>query len=61
MTPAFRLALPDTAVLSVLPGHGDLLALTVDDGVSTDGSIRRAASTPKRRQTVNHSHRDRQR
>lgn len=33
---ASRLALPDEGVLSVLPGEGDLLALTVDDGVSTD-------------------------
>ena len=31
-----RLAVPDTGVLSVLPGQGDLLALTVDDGVDSD-------------------------
>ena len=31
-----RIALPGPGVLSVLPGDGDLLALTVDDGVSTD-------------------------
>ncbi|WP_156425235.1 polysaccharide deacetylase family protein [Mycobacterium sp. GA-1285] len=31
-----RIALPAGGVLSVLPGEGDLLALTVDDGVSSD-------------------------
>jgi peptidoglycan/xylan/chitin deacetylase (PgdA/CDA1 family) len=30
------LPLPDTGLLSVLPGQGDLLALTVDDGVDSD-------------------------
>jgi peptidoglycan/xylan/chitin deacetylase (PgdA/CDA1 family) len=34
--PATRLALPGKGVLSVLPGRGDLLALTIDDGVSSD-------------------------
>ena len=34
--PATRVALPGKGVLSVLPGQGDLLALTVDDGVSSD-------------------------
>jgi len=34
--PAARAPLPGPGVLSVLPGDGDLLALTVDDGVSTD-------------------------
>ncbi len=33
---ASRLVLPEKGVLSVLPGQGDLLALTVDDGVNTD-------------------------
>lgn len=33
---ASQRALPDKGVLSVLPGQGDLLALTVDDGVSSD-------------------------
>jgi peptidoglycan-N-acetylglucosamine deacetylase len=33
---ATQLALPGKGVLSVLPGQGDLLALTVDDGVSSD-------------------------
>ncbi|MUM04711.1 polysaccharide deacetylase [Mycobacterium sp. CBMA 213] len=31
-----RVALPGTGVLTVLPGHADLLALTVDDGVDTN-------------------------
>ncbi|MDR3661021.1 MAG: polysaccharide deacetylase family protein [Mycobacterium sp.] len=31
-----RLALPDTGVLSRLPGQGDLLALTADDGVDSN-------------------------
>jgi peptidoglycan/xylan/chitin deacetylase (PgdA/CDA1 family) len=31
-----RVALPGGGVLSSLPGNGDLLALTVDDGVNTD-------------------------
>ena len=34
--PSARLALPDATVLKSLPGHGDLLALTVDDGVNGD-------------------------
>jgi peptidoglycan/xylan/chitin deacetylase (PgdA/CDA1 family) len=34
--PASRVALPGGAVLSKLPGDGDLLAWTVDDGVDTD-------------------------
>ena len=34
--PAARLALPDATVLKSLPGQGDLLALTVDDGVNGD-------------------------
>jgi peptidoglycan/xylan/chitin deacetylase (PgdA/CDA1 family) len=34
--PSARLVLPDATVLSVLPGQGDLLALTVDDGADTD-------------------------
>src|SRR3982074_1059415 len=33
---AVRVPLPAGGALSSLPGHGDLLALTVDDGVSTD-------------------------
>ncbi len=33
---AARIALPGTGVLSVLPGQGDLLALTVDDGVDSN-------------------------
>lgn len=33
---AARVALPATGVLSVLPGQGDLLALTVDDGVDSN-------------------------
>jgi peptidoglycan/xylan/chitin deacetylase (PgdA/CDA1 family) len=33
--PATRVALPGGAVLSALPGHGDLMALTLDDGVDT--------------------------
>lgn len=33
--PAARIALPGGAVLSTLPGTGDLLALTLDDGVDT--------------------------
>lgn len=33
--PATRVALPGGAVLSTLPGSGDLLALTLDDGVDT--------------------------
>ena len=33
--PATRFALPGGAVLSTLPGAGDLLALTLDDGVDT--------------------------
>lgn len=35
-SPAARVALPGSGVLSVLPGQGDLLALTVDDGVDSD-------------------------
>lgn len=31
-----RIALPGDGLLSILPGDGDLLALTVDDGVSSD-------------------------
>jgi peptidoglycan/xylan/chitin deacetylase (PgdA/CDA1 family) len=31
-----RLALPDATILSVLPGQGDLLALTADDGADSD-------------------------
>ncbi|WP_238396199.1 polysaccharide deacetylase family protein [Mycolicibacterium sp. CBMA 234] len=31
-----RVALPGTGVLTVLPGHGDLLAVTVDDGVDSN-------------------------
>lgn len=34
--PATRVALPGGGVLSNLPGQGDLLALTLDDGVSSD-------------------------
>lgn len=34
--PSARVALPGGGVLSKLPGNGDLLALTVDDGVNTD-------------------------
>jgi peptidoglycan/xylan/chitin deacetylase (PgdA/CDA1 family) len=34
--PAARVLLPGGAVLSTLPGPGDLLALTLDDGVNTD-------------------------
>ncbi|OBK51719.1 polysaccharide deacetylase family protein [Mycobacterium sp. 1081908.1] len=34
--PASRVTLPGGAVLSKLPGNGDLLAWTVDDGVDTD-------------------------
>ena len=34
--PAPEIPLPGPGVLSVLPGDGDLLALTVDDGVNTD-------------------------
>jgi peptidoglycan-N-acetylglucosamine deacetylase len=34
--PAARVVLPGGGVLSSLPGHGDLLALTLDDGVSSD-------------------------
>ena len=34
--PRMRLALPGGGVLSKLPGNGNLLALTVDDGVNTD-------------------------
>ena len=34
--PSARVPLPGPGVLSVLPGDGDLLALTVDDGVNTD-------------------------
>lgn len=33
---AARVALPGTGVLTVLPGQGDLLALTVDDGVDSN-------------------------
>ena len=33
---AARVALPGNGVLSVLPGQGDLLALTVDDGVDSN-------------------------
>lgn len=35
-SPGSRVALPDGGVLSRLPGEGDLLAWTVDDGVDTD-------------------------
>jgi peptidoglycan/xylan/chitin deacetylase (PgdA/CDA1 family) len=35
-SPAARVLLPGGAVLSTLPGDGDLLALTLDDGVNTD-------------------------
>ena len=31
-----RVALPGGAVLNALPGDGDLLALTVDDGANSD-------------------------
>ncbi|MBV9513187.1 MAG: polysaccharide deacetylase family protein [Mycobacteriaceae bacterium] len=34
--PSARVALPGNGLLTVLPGDSDLLALTVDDGVSTD-------------------------
>jgi peptidoglycan/xylan/chitin deacetylase (PgdA/CDA1 family) len=34
--PGGRVALPGGGALTRLPGHGDLLALTVDDGVNTD-------------------------
>ncbi|MCV7329467.1 polysaccharide deacetylase family protein [Mycobacterium cookii] len=34
--PIVRVALPGGGVLSKLPGNGNLLALTVDDGVNTD-------------------------
>lgn len=34
--PGTRVALPGGGMLSRLPGKGDLLALTVDDGVNTD-------------------------
>ena len=34
--PIVRVALPGGGVLSKLPGNGNLLALTVDDGVDTD-------------------------
>jgi peptidoglycan/xylan/chitin deacetylase (PgdA/CDA1 family) len=34
--PGKRIALPGGGTLSRLPGQGDLLALTVDDGVNTD-------------------------
>jgi peptidoglycan/xylan/chitin deacetylase (PgdA/CDA1 family) len=34
--PSSRIALPGGGVLSSLPGQGDLLALTVDDGVNSD-------------------------
>ena len=34
--PASRIQLPGGGVLTALPGTGDLLALTVDDGVSSD-------------------------
>ena len=34
--PASRVLLPGGAVLSTLPGEGDLLALTLDDGVDTN-------------------------
>ncbi|SON59643.1 Bifunctional xylanase/deacetylase [Mycobacterium simulans] len=34
--PSARIRLPGGGVLSRLPGNGDLLALTVDDGVNTD-------------------------
>ena len=34
--PSDRVPLPGGGTLSRLPGHGDLLALTVDDGVSTE-------------------------
>jgi peptidoglycan/xylan/chitin deacetylase (PgdA/CDA1 family) len=34
-SPASRVALPGGAVLTTLPGPGDLLALTLDDGVDT--------------------------
>lgn len=33
---SLRRAVPDRGVLSVLPGQGDLLALTVDDGVDSN-------------------------
>jgi peptidoglycan-N-acetylglucosamine deacetylase len=33
---SLRRAVPDAGVLSVLPGQGDLLALTVDDGVDSN-------------------------
>ena len=34
--PATRVPLPGGGTLSQLPGHGDLLAITVDDGVNTE-------------------------
>jgi peptidoglycan-N-acetylglucosamine deacetylase len=34
--PIMRMALPGGGVLNKLPGNGNLLALTVDDGVNTD-------------------------
>ena len=34
--PSVRVALPGGGVLNKLPGDGNLLALTVDDGVNTD-------------------------
>ncbi|BBZ74657.1 hypothetical protein MPRS_57500 [Mycobacterium paraseoulense] len=34
--PRSRVALPDGGVLNKLPGNGDLLAWTVDDGANTD-------------------------
>jgi peptidoglycan-N-acetylglucosamine deacetylase len=34
--PSVRVALPGGGVLNKLPGNGNLLALTVDDGVNTD-------------------------
>ncbi|AGB26859.1 putative xylanase/chitin deacetylase (plasmid) [Mycobacterium sp. JS623] len=34
--PIEQVALPRNGVLSALPGQGDLLAITVDDGVNTD-------------------------
>jgi peptidoglycan/xylan/chitin deacetylase (PgdA/CDA1 family) len=34
--PGMRIALPGGGALSQIPGDGDLLALTVDDGVNTD-------------------------
>lgn len=34
--PARRMALPGGGVLTSLPGDGDLLALTVDDGINSD-------------------------